>query len=186
MSHAMVDKKPGIRPRLTFWHQLDMAARYAFPAGSTAFVLLLLSTPIGLPGQAEMQPVWALSSVFFWTLFRPASLPALSVFLIGLLLDLLAQGPIGVAVLVLLVAHGGALRLRRSLVRQGFATVWMVFVLFAAAAAATEWLLVALLTWRAVPPWPALFEWGMAAGAYPFLATALTWAHRGIAAPERA
>ena len=181
-----MDKKPGIRPRITVWHQLDVAARYVFPLGITVMVLLLLSAPLGIPGQAQMQPAWALASVYFWTLFRPASLPAFGVFLVGLLLDLLAQGPVGIGVLILLLAHATALRGRRVLARQGFALVWLVFIVFAAAAAFLEWLLVSLLTWRALPPWPALFEWGMAAGAYPILATLLTRVHRTIAAPELA
>lgn len=181
-----MDKKPGIRPALTLWHLLDVAARYAFPVALTTLVLLVLSTPIGIPGQAQMQPAWALASVYFWTLFRPASLPAGAIFAIGLLLDLLAQGPIGIGVLLLLLTHATALRSRRWLTRQGFAVVWLLFVAVAGVAALLEWLLVSLLMWRALPPWPALFEWGMATGAYPILATLLTRAHRGIAAPERA
>jgi rod shape-determining protein MreD len=113
-------------------------------------------------------------------------LPAFGVFSVGLLLDLLAQGPVGISVLILLLAHATALRGRRWLARQGFALVWLVFVLFAGVAAMLEWLLVAVLTWRALPPWPALFEWGVAAGFYPILATLLTQAHRSIAAPELA
>jgi rod shape-determining protein MreD len=180
------DQTPGIRPRLTLWHLLDVAARLAFPVALTGMVLLLLSTPMGVPGQAQMQPAWALASIYFWTLFRPGSMPAPAVFAIGLLLDLLDQGPIGISVLILLLAHAACLSLRRTLVRQGFELVWLMFLAFAFAAAALEWLLVSLLTWRALPPWPALFEFGMAAGAYPILATLLTRAHRGIAAPERA
>ncbi len=180
------DQTPGIRPRITLWHLLDVAARQAFPVALTITVLLLLSTPIGIAGQAQLQPAWVLASVYFWSLFRPASLPAPAVFAIGLLLDLLAQGPIGVSVLILLLAHATALRLRRVLVRQGFASVWLVFLLFAATAATLEWLLVSILTWHALSFWPALFEFGVAAGAYPILATLLTHAHRGIAAPERA
>ncbi len=180
------DRQPGIRPRLTLWHMLDVAARQAFPVAVTIAVLLLLSMPLGVPGQAQMQPAWTLASVYFWSLFRPASLPAPAVFVIGLLLDLLAQGPLGVSILILLLAHAVALRIRRVLVREGFALVWLMFFAFAGSAALLEWLLVSLLTWRALPPWPALFEFGMAVGAYPVLATLLTHAHRGIAAPERA
>jgi rod shape-determining protein MreD len=180
------DQTPGIRPRITLWHLLDVAARQAFPVALTIAILLLLSTPMGIQGQAQMQPAWVLASVYFWSLFRPASLPAPAVFAIGLLLDLLAQGPLGISVLILLLVHATALRLRRVLVRQGFASVWLVFLLVAASAATLEWLLVSVLTWRALSFWPALFEFGVAAGAYPILATLLTHAHRGIAAPERA
>ncbi len=180
------EQTPGIRPRPTLPHMLDVAARLAFPVALTAGVLVLLSTPMGIPGQAQMQPAWTLACVYFWSLFRPASMPAPAVFTIGLLLDLLAQGPIGISVLILLLAHAAALRLRRGLVRQGFAVVWLMFFVFAAAAATLEWALVCLLTWRDLPPWPALFEFAMAVGAYPILATLLSHAHRGIAAPERA
>lgn len=181
-----MDKKPGIRPRLTVWHQLDTAARYAFPLGLTASGLLALSAPMGLPGQAELQPAWVLACVFFWSLFRPASLPAFGVFLLGLLLDLLSQAPIGTGMLIMLLSQAAVLRARRVLARQGFAVVWLVFVGASAAAATAQWLLVALLTWRALPPWPALFQAGLAAGIYPLLAPLLTRAHRGIAAPELA
>jgi rod shape-determining protein MreD len=181
-----MEKIPGIQPRPTLWHRLDTASRYAFPLVVTATVLLLLSAPFGLPGQAQMQPAWVLASVFFWSLFRPASLPSAAVFLLGLLLDVLAQGPIGVGVLILLLTHGAALKCRRWLTRQGFALVWLVFTGCAALAACLEWMLVSLLTWRGLPPWPALFEFCVACGLYPILATAMTRAHRGLAAPERA
>ncbi len=61
-----------------------------------------------------------------------------------------------------------------------------MFAGLAAASALAEWLLVALLTWTAVPPWPGLFEWAVAAGLYPVLAFHFTSQHRGRAAPEQA
>jgi rod shape-determining protein MreD len=165
---------------------LDVASRHAFPGVQTVLVLLLLSAPLGLPGQAQLQPAWAMACVYFWSLYRPASMPALLVFALGLLLDLLAQGPVGIQVLVLLLIHAVALRARHALTRSGFAFVWLVFTGVAAAAAAGEWLLVCLLTWRAVPPWPGLFEFAIACGLYPCLALHLIALHRGRAAPEQA
>jgi rod shape-determining protein MreD len=165
---------------------LDVTSRYAFPGVQTVLVLILLSAPIGLPGQPQFQPAWAMGNVFFWSLFRPASMPAALVFAIGLLLDLLTQEPMGVQVLLLLLIHGLALKLRRDLARRGFATVWFVFGLTAAGAAVLELSLVTLFTWRLLPPGAALFEAGVATGSYPFLAWYLTWLHRGLAAPERA
>lgn len=181
-----MDKKPGIRPRPSLWHRLDVASRYAYPVVQTALVLILLSAPWGLPGQAQLQPAWALASIYFWTLFRPAAMPAAFVFIVGLLLDLIAQGPVGIQVLVLLLVHGAALKLRRSLTRSGFAVVWLTFIAVAACAALLEWLLVCLLTWTVLPSWPAFFEFAVSAGIYPLLAALLIRAHRGLAAPERA
>jgi len=181
-----MDKSPGIRPRQGFWHMLDTASRHALPAGQTVAVLLLLSAPLGIPAQAQLQPAWAQASVYFWSLYRPASMPAPLIFLVGLLLDLLAQGPAGIQVLILLLIHGVVLKARRSLTRSGFVTVWLVFMGVAVTAAAVEWLLVCLLTWHALPPSPGLVEAGLAAGVYPFLSLYLITLHRGLAAPERA
>ena len=112
------------------------------------------------------------------------------VFLLGLLADLLGLGPPGVFVLVLLAVHGVAARLR-TLVRSGFGEVWLAFVATAAGASALGWALCSLLAWRVLPPdaptpRPALFQFAMAAGLYPALATLFTRAHRGLADPQRA
>jgi len=181
-----MDKKPGIRPRLGLWHQMDVVSRHALPAAQTIIVLLLLSAPIGIPGQAQIQSAWAMACVYFWSLYRPAALPALLVFAIGLLLDLIAQGPVGVGVLVLLLIHAVALKFRRALTRSGFGLVWLVFIGVAASATAAEWLLTSFLTWHLMPPGPGLMEFAIAAGLYPSIAFYLILLHRGPAAPERA
>ena len=149
-------------------------------------MLLATAFPLGLPGQAEWQPAAALACVFFWSLFRPASMPPAVVFAIGLLADLLGLSPIGASVLVLLIMHGLVVRWRRVLVRQGFLVVWLAFVGVAAGAAALQWGLVCALTMRLFSPAPAVFQWALSAGLYPLMATLFTRAHRGLADPEQA
>ena len=94
--------------------RIDALARAAFPATFTALMLVLAATPVGLPGLVSAV---ALPCVFFWSVFRPATLPPPAVFGLGLLQDLLTAGPPGVGVLILLLAHGLAARWRRFLVR---------------------------------------------------------------------
>ncbi len=182
----MTDRLPGIRPRPTLWRMLDAAARAAFPVTTAALLLLLLATPLGLPGQPQLQEAVALACVFFWSVFRPDSMPPPAVFLLGLLADLLSLAPPGISVLMLLAAHGVALRARRFLVAQGFLMVWLIFVAVAAGAAALEWALTCVLTFSLLPATPALLQFGVTAGFYPALATLFTRAHRGLADPERA
>ena len=181
-----MDRLPGIRPRESLGRRLDMAARWAFPTTTTALLLLAAAAPFGVPGQAEAQAAVALGSVFFWSLFRPASMLPVMVFLIGLLADLLGYAPPGVGVLSLLLVHGLALRWRRVLTRQGFLVVWLAFAGVGAGAGALQWALTSALTWRLLPPGPALFQGLVAAGLYPALAMLLTRAHQSLAAPERA
>ena len=181
----MTEKVPGIRPRPTLWRQLDRASRAAVPASCAALLLLALAAPLRLPGQAQLQPAAALACVFFWSLFRPASMPPPVVFALGLLLDLLGLEPVGISVLLLLATHGFAVRWR-VLATQGFMTVWLVFVGVAAAAAAAAWGLTSLLTFRLLPPSAAVFQFGLTAGLYPVLAAVFIGTHRTLADPERA
>jgi rod shape-determining protein MreD len=182
----MSDRTPGIRPRQSLWRRLDMASRRSFPTATTALLLLLTAAPLGLAGQPEVQASVALAAVYFWSLFRPASMPPPVVFMLGLLTDLLDFAPVGVGVLSLLIVHGLALRWRRVLVRQGFVIVWLSFVAIASGAAALQWLLTSLLTFRLLPPGPGVFQAALSAGLYPMIATVLTRAHQTLAEPERA
>jgi rod shape-determining protein MreD len=113
--------------------RLDAAARYAVPFGSIVAGLFLLGLNFGLPGQAQLRPVYAVACVFFWSLYRPSSLPAPVVALSGLLLDLLGLSPLGLWAVLLLLLHGAVLALRRALAPQGFLFTWPVFSGFAVA-----------------------------------------------------
>ena len=182
----MAQRTPGIRPRPTLWRTLDAASRQAFPAACTALLLLLLAAPLGVPGQAQLLPAAALACVFFWSLFRPGSMPPPVVFALGLFSDLLSLAPPGLSVLILLLTHGLAVRWRRVLTGQGFLLVWLAFVAVAAGAAALGWALTSLLTFRLLPGGAALFQWALTAGLYPALAPLFIRAHRGLATPEQA
>jgi len=181
-----VERTPGIRPRPTLWRQFDVLGRQSFPALGTALGMLVIAAPFGLPGQAELLPGFALASVFFWSVFRPAAMPPVVVFVLGVFADLLGFAPLGVRVLILLFTYGLALGWRRRLAGRQFAVVWLVFVAVAAGAAGLEWSLDSLLSLSVLPVAPAVFQFALAAGLYPPLAAVLTRAHRGIAAWERA
>lgn len=183
----MADERiPGIRPRPTLWQRLDAVSRSAFPAACTVLLLLAAAAPLGVPGQAVLQPAVALACVFSWSLVRPASMPPPAVFLIGLLSDLLGLSPPGVSALILLVAHGLAVKWRRVLAGQQFGLAWLAFVAVAAGAAALDWALTGLLTWRLLPAGAAVFQFALTAGLYPALAALFLRAHRGLAGPGQA
>lgn len=181
----MVDKTPGIRPRRSWGQRLDRAARRGFPAGTTICGMILLTAPFGVPGQAQLLPAFTLAAVFFWTLFRPASVPPPLVFVIGLFADLLGEMPIGSNVLVLLLTQLLVVRSRRYLPLKGFLFVWLVFIAVAAVAATLQWALACLMDWTIYPLIAGIAQFLLAAGLYPLLAMGFTQAHRTIAAPER-
>lgn len=181
-----MDKAPVLRPRPTLLNRLDAAGRACFPAASTLLLLLALAAPLGLPGQPELQPAMLLGCVFFWSLFRPALMPAPLVFALGLLCDLLGDVPIGVMVLALLIVHGTAVRWRGWLARVGPLLVWLAFLAVALGVLVMVWALSSLLAFRLLPPGPIAFEALLAVGIYPGLGALLLRAHHRIVAPEAA
>jgi len=183
---ARIDQTPGIRPRLTIGRRLGIAARHGFPACATVLLMLAVEVPFRIALQAALLPAVALVSVWFWSVFRPTAMPPPVVFLIGVLMDLRGYLPLGAGVLTLLIAHGIAQRWRRFLVQQGFAVAWIAFLPVAVGGAALIWLLSALLTFRLIPPVPALFQAVITAALYPVLAIPLTRAHRSLADPDQA
>ncbi len=177
---------PAIARPASVWRQLDTASRYAFPAGFMVFGLFIIGLPLGLPGQADLRPVYAMACVYFWSLYRPASLPAPVVALTGLLLDLLGLAPLGLWAVLLLVLQGATLAVRRRLVQQTFIRIWAVFSGFAALFSGLAWLLQSLLTLQLLPAQPLAIEVLFALGLYPALVGFLIRAHRGPAAVELA
>jgi rod shape-determining protein MreD len=182
---ARDEQVPGIRPRPSLGRRLDIMARHSFPATITVLLMLLCGLPFGFADQAVLLPSVTLGAVFFWSLFRPGSLPPPVVFLLGFLLDLLGYLPIGCGILTLLLVHGMARRWRRMLTQQGFIMVWLAFICVGTGASALIWALTSLLSLRVMPIGPALFQAVLTAALYPALAALLIGAHRTIANPER-
>ena len=161
--------------------RLDALARAAAPSVSTMAAMVLAAAPVGLP---TLVPAVALAGVFFWSLFRPASMPAPAVFGLGLLQDLLGFSPLGIGVLTLLLVHGAALRVRRAVAKQSFLLVWLAYCAFAALTVGLGYLLEALLGWHLPPTPPAVAGFGLAVGLYPLLAWPMSLAHRGMQRAE--
>jgi rod shape-determining protein MreD len=182
----MARRPAGLRRNMNFWRRLDMASRHAWPAGIILFGMLVIGLPLGLPGLADMRPAFVMGSVFFWCLYRPASLPAPVVACIGLLLDLLGMTPMGLWAVLLLVLQGSTLAARRRLIPQSFLMTWAVFIGFAAVISVCTWGLQAALELRMLPLAPTLAQVAVAGGIYPALAGFFIRAHRGSAAAELA
>lgn len=163
--------------------RIDAAARAGFPGLFTAFLIILAAVPVGIPG---IIGAVAMPSIFFWTIFRPAAMPAPVVFSLGLLQDLLSFAALGTGVLTLLIVHGVALRARDFLVRKSFLTTWVAFTVFAAAAAGLGWALQAVLGWFLPPLAPGLYQFGFAVGIYPALSWTLAKFHTAMRRAETA
>jgi rod shape-determining protein MreD len=81
------------------------------PIGSIAFLTVLAALPWGLPAEDRFfLPLLPVIAIHFWTLRHDAWIPEWLVFLAGLTVDVLTQGPLGYWSLIYLVAHLAATR----------------------------------------------------------------------------
>ena len=85
----------------SIWRKLDVIARQLVPCALTFAMLLVGVVPLHVTAFQAIAPSLPLIAVFYWTLYRPDLMPAVAVFAIGLLQDILFGLPIGFLSIIL-------------------------------------------------------------------------------------
>lgn len=185
-SHVSVHiRRPGIRPSLSKSQRIDAFVRKYVPICFSFFIILFLSVPLDIPERNELLLAIIISTVFFWSIYRPASMPAIAVFCLGLLIDLFNFSPPGIVIFIFLVVYGVGVTQRFRLARYNFLLLWTIFSLLAIIVFMLQWILTSVFSLKFMPYSSFLFEIIFAIGFYPLLSILFTWAHRTIANPEQ-
>lgn len=164
----------------TFWQRLDAIARHLAPFALAFLLVLVGAVPVRLPHVAEIGPNFALLAVYYWAVHRPTVLPAVAVFVLGLLSDLLGVAPLGVGTAVLLGVYAITVSQRRFIVGQSFMGVWTVFMVFCAGAFALSWALSSLLAGTMIDARPAVFAAVLNVAIYPAMGYVFAHAQRSL------
>lgn len=94
------------------------------PALVTVAVTILLATPVELFGLNLPEPVIPMVLAFSWPLIRPSVTAPLVLALLGLILDILTYGPLGLWALALLAIYAVVLASRSFLIGQDTAVLF--------------------------------------------------------------
>ncbi|MEZ5927663.1 MAG: rod shape-determining protein MreD [Parvularculaceae bacterium] len=113
--------------------------------------VLLLALPLRLGAGVVPTPLLPLIIVFFWSVYGPSYLPAGSVFLIGLLQDMLTGGPLGLWPAVYLVTQYIVISQRSYFLGREQKVVWIGFAFAATGAALILWLVMSLMSGVLLP-----------------------------------
>ena len=143
------------------------------------FVVLLLIIVAMIPwgGPDWVETALALipvSAIYFWSLRRPRLMPALVVFALGLVLDVMTQGPLGVWTAAALVAGLAGRLARRSQQRIGWLRGAALVIITLAAATGLVTVMTSLYGWQLVAVRTVLEAFVGACLAYPLLAGLLS------------
>lgn len=151
--------------------QLDHAARRLFPFVLSVFLIILSVIPLPIPGYGLVTPAFVLMAVYYWAIHRPDRLPAIAVFLLGLLQDILTGAPTGVDALVLLLVYAVMRNQRRHFLGKPFIVMWFGFLIVAPCAILLQWLVASAAIGRLIPPVNAVVQLLLTLALYP----CLTW-----------
>jgi rod shape-determining protein MreD len=162
------------------WTRLDSIARSLSPFTLTLLLVMAGMVPLRVPDFAQIVPSMGLIAVYYWVIHRPDLMPAWVVFLLGLLLDLIGGGPLGINVLVLLVVHGAVGAQQRFFASGALMLLWLVFVPVAAGAFFLTWLFNVILIGGMIDPGAAFFQYLATVAFYPCIAWLFAQAQRAF------
>lgn len=152
---------------------IDSSLRALSPFLWCLFLILLQVVPFGLPHAIAIMPNLLLAGAFYWTVNRSSSMPALALFVLGLLYDLLHAGPVGLMPLTLLAVAKFAASQRRIFSGRLFVLSWWGFITVACGYGAASWLFNSLFLSRWLDPTPIAMQTLMTVAVYPIIAYGL-------------
>lgn len=147
--------------------QANRRIRAFLPILSSLMLGLIGLTPLGLPHMELAAPSLALMAVFYWSIFRADLVNMVGAFLIGLAIDLLSGGPIGLNAMLLLLTHELGVSQRRVFLGSSFLVNWVAFALVVTGVTFAGWAMISLLNWTLLPLAPRLAQWALSLALYP-------------------
>lgn len=169
--------------KLDFWSRVDLFARSLTPVLLTLVFIMVQQVPLHIPHFAQVAPMLALISIYYWAIYRPDLMPMLAIFLLGLLDDLMSGSAPGVSSFVYLICFALVGSQRRFFYAKGFGIVWWGFMLVGALMAALQWVVMCLLEQNLYSLLPSVFSYLMSLAFFPIMAVILWAAHKTV--PQR-
>ncbi len=131
-----------------FWGRINQIARGLIPFLLSLLLLLVFLTSTGIPGFVKVAPSMTIISVYYWSISRPELLPLYSVFILGLIEDVLVGGPLGIQAIVLVLVAYTVSTQRHFFTFAPFGYIFSTFILVVTAGLGVNWLVNSLFAWE--------------------------------------
>lgn len=140
------------------------------PACVTLVVTLAAALPWGVPGQVSfLLPFLTLGVIFYWVVVRPKQLPVWFAFLLGLVTDLLTNGPFGFWSLNFVVGHSLAILFKPGKREARWLFSWVLYALVLVLIGGLGWFVASLYFFQIVDWVPVAYSAVWAFAAYPLI-----------------
>jgi rod shape-determining protein MreD len=150
--------------------------------------LLMNIVSLSFPHSADFKPFFLLMAVYYWAIYRPTVMPLFYTFLLGVIVDLLSDVPVGLNALILVAIQLIVRRSRLFLMGQPYMTVWIGFAVIAFCYASALWLVVsvqAIDLFRPLPFTPAMIAMFLSILFFPLASLLLQGVHKLLPVASR-
>jgi len=136
------------------------------PLGVTLFLAILMLLPIGSGVANVTMPHLVLISVFYWLSSRPLLMPYGACAAVGFALDLWLDVPLGLNMVLLLMARLFVLSQLKHYRGRNRVVHWLVFSVLALALYALSWVIISVVNGMLWPIKPLALQWLVTAFSY--------------------
>lgn len=163
----MQDRLSSLRPSSS-----DDARRtllHALPAVIVGVLLLAQFGAYGIPKLGHYYPLIAYSSIFFWSIYKPAALPYSFLFLCGLVHDSFAHYPLGMSSILYMAMRAAIASQGKIIEDWTFNMQWSVFTLAMMLVQMLGWVMIAVHYSAPLSFTPLLISMGITVLLYPLI-----------------
>lgn len=129
------------------------------PVGVTFVLAMLMLLPLGSGVAGYAMPHLVLISCFYWLSSRPLLMPYGACTLLGFFLDLWIGVPLGINIMMLLLARLFVLNQLKHYRGKNRGVHWVVFSVMAFGLFALAWIVTSLIAGEVLPVEPVFFQW---------------------------
>lgn len=137
------------------------------PLFCSLLMLFFSYVPLDLPISSHICPSVGMICAYFWLLHRPDVFNLFSVYVLGLVEDIISSAPIGSNIFAMLVMYLLVTNLSRFFNAKPFVIIWYGFALFSLVTFLSKWLLVSVYYSHFLPLTSVIFSYLMTAAVYP-------------------
>lgn len=139
------------------------------PLISSVFLLFISYIPLDLPLSNNIRPAVGMICVYFWLLHRPDIFNLLSVYILGLIEDIISSAPFGSNIFALLVLYVLVTNLAKYFNAKPFTIIWSGFAVLSLITFLSRWLMVSVYYSHFLPLSIVMFSFLVTAASYPIL-----------------
>lgn len=129
--------------------------------------LMISFIPLKSEISANARPMLGLMCVYFWTAYRPDLFSLLSVFVLGVVSDVLSVAPLGIYLFMYLIMYLAVIKISKYVNDKTFDILWIGIALLLPVSMLSGWLLISIYYANFLPIKSLIFSYLLSVALYP-------------------